>query len=51
MPDILSRALVLLDFILLKVRFAVVGKTEMIIAQMRRDIIVRNACGNGKSSK
>ncbi len=51
LADILSRALVLMSFILLKVRSVVVGETRMIIAAMRRDIIVRNAWRNAESSK
>jgi len=51
LADILSRALVLMSFILLKVRSVVVGETGMIIARMRRDIIVRNAWRDAESSK
>ncbi len=51
LSDILSRALFLMSFILLKVRSVVLGETGMIIARMRRDIIVRNAWRNADSSK
>jgi len=40
-----------MSFILLNVRSVVVGEPGMIIAPIRRDIIVGNTCHNGESSK